>query len=147
MVEVVPDLGFCKKEKSFSCLRGGGGVSMVFVFGPAGKISGEFEFVVHAGFPPVEGVDEVIGGAGIRDVFIVEDAAEPGCFPMEGDFRSGLIGIREIIAVLFWLGDTGAAAVLQLEEDLWFPAPKGLGYLEVEFSDVGALAEQVGLRF
>jgi hypothetical protein len=120
---------------------------VVFVLGPDRKVAGKFQFVMEEPFVPILGEDEVIGWFGIGYIFIIEYGGEPGFFPLEGDLGAGLVGICNIIAVLFGFGDAGAAAILQLEKDLGCPGAEGLGDLHIEFADIVAGAEEVCLCF
>ena len=54
-----------------------------------------------------------MAGAGVGDIFIIQDRAEKGAFPLEGVFGPCAEGVIYIIAVLFWFGDAQSAAVLQ----------------------------------
>ena len=147
MGQVNPELGFGEKEELFAFEAGGSFVAMVSVFGPDGEVAGEFQFVVEEAPVPVLGEDGVGGGFGIGDISIVEDGGEPGVFPMPGNFGAGLVGIRNIITVLFGFGDAGAAAVLQLEEDLGSPGAERLAHLDIELADIIAGAKEVGFCF
>ena len=83
----------------------------------------------------------------VSDVFVIEDATEPGILPMKRKLGAGLKRVSDIIAVLFWFRNAGAAAVLELEKDLWSPGAEGLGDLEVELPDVAGGTEEVGFGF
>ena len=76
--------------------------------------------------PPVEGKERTMAGTGRGDVFIIQYGGKPGAFPLKRIFQAKGPGIVDIIAVLFWLGDTQTATVLHVKKELGFPGSERL---------------------
>jgi hypothetical protein len=146
-IEIIPDLWFSEQEEALSLLSGRERISVISILRPAGEVAGDLPFIVEEAFPPVEGIEKVMGGPGVGHIFIIQDAAEPGALPMKGCFDAEGPCVGDVIAVLFRFGDAGSAAILETEKDAGFPGPEGLGYLDIVFSDIVVGAKEIGFGF